>query len=49
MTARILESVSNWLVDWSILAIMGRTMPPRDPNVEDMTTKRKTVTPSPRS
>jgi hypothetical protein len=35
MTARIPENVSNWLVDWSIVAIMGNSMPPRDPNDDD--------------
>jgi hypothetical protein len=35
MTARVPESVSAWLVDWNILAIMGNTMPPRDPNDDD--------------
>jgi len=27
--------VSTWLVDWSILTIMGNTMPPRDPKDDD--------------
>jgi hypothetical protein len=35
MTARIPGSVSAWLVDWNILAVMGNTMPPRDPNHDD--------------
>ena len=35
MTARFPENVSTWLVDWSILTIMGNTMPPRDPNDDD--------------
>jgi hypothetical protein len=35
MTARIPENVSTWLVDWSILTIMGNTMPPRDPKDDD--------------
>jgi hypothetical protein len=35
MTARIPENVSTWLVDWSIVAIVGNTMPPRDPNNDD--------------
>jgi hypothetical protein len=35
MTARIPENVSTWLVGWSIVAIMGNTMPPRDPNNDD--------------
>jgi hypothetical protein len=32
MTAHIPENVSTWLVDWSIVTIMGNTMPPRDPD-----------------
>ena len=32
MTQRIPENVSIWLVDWSVVTIMGNTMPPRDPN-----------------
>jgi hypothetical protein len=35
MTARISENVSTRLVDWSIFATMGNTMPPRDPNGDD--------------
>ena len=35
MTARIADNVSTWLVDWSILTIMGNTMPPRDPKDDD--------------
>jgi hypothetical protein len=35
ITTRILENVSTWLVDWSIVTIMGNTMPPRDPNDYD--------------
>jgi hypothetical protein len=35
MTHRIPENVSIWLVDWSVVAIMGNTMPPRDPNDDD--------------
>lgn len=36
MTARIPESVSAWLVDWSIVtAIKGCTTPPRDPDDDD--------------
>ena len=31
MTARI-ENVSAWLLNWSIVTIMGYTMPPRDPD-----------------
>ena len=37
MTARIPENVSTWLVDWSILTIMGNAMPPRDPKDDDDT------------
>jgi hypothetical protein len=35
MITRIPENVSSWLVDWSIVAIIGNTMPPRDPNDDD--------------
>ena len=35
MTAPIPENVSTWLVDWSVVTIMGNTMPPRDPNDDD--------------
>jgi hypothetical protein len=35
MTARIPQNVATSLVDWSIVAIMGNTMSPRDPNDED--------------
>jgi hypothetical protein len=35
MTHRILENVSVWLVDWSVVTVMGNTMPPRDPNDDD--------------
>ncbi len=35
MTARVAENVSTWLVDWSIVTIMGNTMPPRDPDDDD--------------
>jgi hypothetical protein len=35
MTERIPESVSTCLADWSIFAVMGNTMPPRDPNDDD--------------
>jgi hypothetical protein len=35
MTARIRENVSTLLVDWSIVTIMGNTMPPRDLNDDD--------------
>jgi hypothetical protein len=35
MTARIPENVSTFLTDWSIVTIMGNTMPPRDPDDDD--------------
>jgi hypothetical protein len=35
MTARIPENVSTWLIDWSIVIVMGSTMPPRNPNDDD--------------
>jgi hypothetical protein len=35
MTHRIPENVSFWLVDWSVVTLMGHTMPPRDPNDDD--------------
>jgi hypothetical protein len=35
MTHRIPENVSIWLVDWSVVTIMGNTIPPRDPNDDD--------------
>jgi hypothetical protein len=35
MTARTPENVSTWLVDWSIVTILGNTMPPRDPDDDD--------------
>ena len=35
MTARIPENVSTWLVNWSIVTIMGNTIPPQDPNDDD--------------
>jgi hypothetical protein len=35
MTTRIPENVSTWLVDRSIVTIMGNTMPPRDPDDDD--------------
>ena len=35
MTHRIPENVCIWLLDWSVVAIMGNTMPPRDPNDDD--------------
>ena len=35
MTQLIPANVSIWLVDWSVVTIMGNTMPPRDPNDDD--------------
>jgi hypothetical protein len=35
MTARIPENVSTWLVDLSIVTIIGNAMPPRDPDDDD--------------
>jgi hypothetical protein len=31
----MLEIVSPWLADGSVVTIMGNTMPPRDPNDDD--------------
>jgi hypothetical protein len=30
-----IENVPTWLVDWSLVTIMGNTTPPRDPNDEN--------------
>jgi hypothetical protein len=35
MTPQILEEFSIRLIDWSLLVIMGNTMPPRDPNEDE--------------
>jgi hypothetical protein len=35
MTPSIPENISIWLVDRSLVTIMGNTMPPRDPNDDD--------------
>jgi len=35
MTPPNLENISSWLVDWSLVTIMGNTLPPRDPNDEN--------------
>jgi hypothetical protein len=35
MTALIPENVFTWLVDRSIVTIMGNTMPPRNPDDDD--------------
>ena len=34
MTLNILENISTWLVDWSLITIMSNTPPP-DPNDEN--------------
>ena len=50
MTSRIPENSSTWLVDWSLVTIMGNTMPPRDPNdnadEEEVTTARTKTNPT---
>jgi hypothetical protein len=35
MTPHIRENIFTWLVDWSLVTIMGNTPPPRDPNDDD--------------
>ena len=35
MTLRIPEDVPGWLVDWSLVTLMGKAVPPRDPNDDD--------------
>jgi len=35
MTPHIPEEFSTRLIDWSPFAIMGNTMPPRDPNEDE--------------
>ena len=35
MTPNILENISAWLVDWSLVTIIGNTTPPREPNDEN--------------
>ena len=35
MTPHIPEKFSNRLIDWSCLAIVDDTMPPRDPDEDD--------------
>jgi hypothetical protein len=35
MTARIADDSTAWLLEWSLLAAAGDTMPPRDPNDDD--------------
>jgi hypothetical protein len=35
MTPSTPENFSTWLVDWSLVTIMGDAMPLRDPNDDD--------------
>ena len=35
MAPHIRENIFTWLVDWSVVTIMGNTPPPRDPNDDD--------------
>lgn len=35
MTACIPEKALTMLADWNVIAVMGNTMPPRDPNDDD--------------
>jgi hypothetical protein len=35
MTPNILENISTWLVDWSLVTVMDNTTTPRDPNDEN--------------
>jgi hypothetical protein len=35
MTPRIPENIIIWLVDWSLVTIMGNPMPPRDPRDDE--------------
>jgi len=35
MTPHIRENIFTWLVDWSLVTIMGNTPPPRGPNDDD--------------
>ncbi len=35
MTPCIPENISPWLVEWSLVTIMGNMMPQRDPNDDD--------------
>jgi hypothetical protein len=34
MSTGIPKNISTWL-EWSVLAVIGNTMPPRDPNDDD--------------
>ena len=44
MTQRIRETLSA--AGWRLVAIKGKTMPPRDPNDDDDEAKRKKTTPN---
>jgi hypothetical protein len=35
MTLQIPEEVSTRLIDWSLVVIIGNTMPPRDPDEDE--------------
>ena len=35
VTLRISENVSPWLMEWSLVTIVGDTLPPRDPDDDD--------------
>jgi len=35
MTLHVPEDVPGWSVDWSLIALMGNAVPPRDPNDDD--------------
>jgi hypothetical protein len=37
-----IENLPTWLVDWSLVTIIDNTLPPRDPNDDDMKTTRTT-------
>ena len=41
MTPLTPETISAWLVDWSLLAAAGDAMPPRDPTMTMRTKKTK--------
>jgi hypothetical protein len=35
MTLHIREDIPGWLVDWSLITLMGDAVPPRDPDDDD--------------
>jgi hypothetical protein len=35
MTLHIHEDIPGWLVDWSLITLMGNAVPPRDPDDDD--------------